>query len=325
MRYTAGFFGLLSSACSMTHAAPQPPIACDPDAGATGCPEGLVCFPNVEGDHVCLKECDAYREGAVCASGEACAPRSPDPPPLFVCWPGGRGARGETCEGVRQCARGLLCNADHVCEEACNRLDYDCRTPGTVCHHGVCAAPRLPVGAPCSEDTDCAAAYSRCGAETAFTCQPSCINGLSDPSRARTCLAGGPCNEDGDCPLGPIEPVDACERTPSGSLGCRERQVCAMTSRGVRRCMDAGCRPDGSGEVRCRDACLPDPEDPAIHVCWLGGTVRRGEACATSYECALGDACGREGVCRDACTEEGAPCHLEGQVCRNFVCTVEGS
>ena len=97
-----------------------------------------------------------------------------------------------------------------------------------------------------------------------------------------------------------------------------------MTSVGVRRCMRAGCRPDGAGDP-CSTACLPDPEDPGTNICWLGGPLDYDAPCTSSYDCPRSTGCNTEGLCKYACTTEGAPCPtLDGHVCRDFVCTPEG-
>lgn len=94
-----------------------------------------------------------------------------------------------------------------------------------------------------------------------------------------------------------------------------------MTAVGVRRCTNT-CDPDGGAP--CPGACLPDREDPDLYICWLGGLTPYREACTSSYECARGMGCGRDGTCGYLCATEGAPCRPEGHVCRDFVCTPEG-
>ncbi len=73
-----------------------------------------------------------------------------------------------------------------------------------------------------------------------------------------------------------------------------------------------------------RERVLPDPEDPSTFVCWLGGTVQRGEPCASHY-----DGCNEAGVCASRCGEGLRPCSdtmaaYGPHVCRGGVCTPEG-
>lgn len=122
--------------------------------------------------------------------------------------------------------------------------------------------------------------------------------------------------------MGEIRRLDTCSRTPEGSIGCRENDLCVLTSAGVRRCVARGCRPDDPGGIVC-GACLPDPEDPGENICWPGGPLEFGDPCSSSYDCPRGAACNAAGVCAYACTTEGEPCGggLVDHVCRDHVCS----
>lgn len=300
--------------CAESHDPPRPLRSCDPDAPESTCEADEACRATLDGEHLCMRTCERSVT-SLCDTGEACVNRVPGPP--HVCWIGGPMGRGDPCEHDVECARGLRCNRQRVCEEACDSPELVCTTPGLRCDGSVCQIP-IPAGTPCADTRDCDPDFT-CGPETLFTCQPRC------PSEG-LCADGSSCEWDAYCAEegGPAR-IEGCERTADGSIGCDEGEVCVLTEVGVRRCVRAGCRPDNSGGVSCAALpCLPDPEQPTTAVCWPGGRVELGEPCSDSHACAPGAACNGVGVCAWACRTEGAECSGEPRhVCRDFVCTPE--
>lgn len=229
---------------------------------------------------------------------------------------GGPRRKGEECERTSECGFALRCTRDGVCEDTCWRGET-CATEGLICDHAACVVS-APAGTPCARDWQCNEDL-RCRANALYTCRAACGHDLRCPDGSECSVIGA------DCPLThtPVA-VDLCERTATGSIGCREDEACVLTTVGVRRCMYAGCEPGASATV-CGGACLPDPENPSVHVCWLGGPTPLGAPCENSYECMSRHACNDAGLCAPVCETEGARCRGSGpgHVCRNFVCTPE--
>lgn len=296
--------------CSQTHQAAE---RCDPSLGESACPEGFSCRPDYTGEaHFCMRRCWGM---FVCDTGEVCIGHPEGEG--AVCYLGGPVTRGEPCDRHQECARELACNRDGVCEELCDSLDpdYDCLGEGLECEYSICQTP-APLGAPCTRVEDCSPSQW-CASEALYTCQDQCHSGFP-----LTCSDGTECRFYEDCFQDEFTPIDLCERTDAGSMGCEEGEACILTPQGVRRCMKTGCHPDGTG-TPCGRPCLADPEDPDTLVCWIAAGHRLGQACETHYDC-LGNMCNREGVCSYECTTEGEPCPtLEGYVCRDFACTPE--
>lgn len=301
---------VVAIACSESHERPR---TCDPMSPISACEADEVCRPTWEDEWVCMRTCFEH-----CETGEACVARRPEAPP-FVCWPGGPEPRGASCSHSVQCARGHYCNAQNICEEACDSPEFECSTTGLRCtSYRVCQVP-IPPGTACSAIQECDP-YHVCDPETLFTCQPKCPPSGECPDRSACDPASGE-----RCPIiGELPRFDECARTGEDSVGCAETETCVMTTVGVRRCVVRGCEPGGTGEP-CLDRvpCLPDPENPAENVCWPGGALGWAEPCTSSYECRFGLACNSVGVCTYACMTEGEPCGggLVDHVCRDHVCS----
>lgn len=287
---TAGWL-VCAAGCVTAHALPIP---CDP--AGSDCPDGHVCRQTLtadgDGDYQCMRACGTLSDRQACEDGSTCVPRRPGPE--WACWPGGPVARGERCDHPIECAFGLWCTRDRICEELCS-ADTDCTTPGLRCEWSTCVHP-TELGAPCRSPFDCSPGIHSCGPQGLFTCQAACTGGR--------CPDGRVCTLHEHC-LEPDPPrVDACSREDPGS--CSPREACVAWMPGVHRCMHTGCDPDDAFASCFGRPCLPDPEAPSQFVCWLGGSTSWGEPCLTDYEC-VGGAC-RNGACTPDCGDGRPTC-----------------
>ncbi len=115
-------------ACSSAH---EPLRPCTPANEGIDCSSDEACRENVQGDFVCITTCDPLAPFPQCADGEVCLHRPPGSP--WVCWPGGPVLQSQPCSDPAECARGLSCNRDGVCEEVCDYPRGPCSTPGLTC------------------------------------------------------------------------------------------------------------------------------------------------------------------------------------------------
>jgi hypothetical protein len=183
------------------------------------CPAGSLCvgFSDVA---ICLVECadsGDCRPGYECTSGvcyvgvggEVCDNDVDDDGDGFVDCIDGDCALDASCAGVETSCGDLLDNdADDV---------YDCADTTACSATALCEPGDRPVGAPCTNPSDCAAVDG--GA-------PACIESQSYPGG----YCSGWCEEDADCPAGshcgaPF--ANLCFDDCSSLYDCRPGQLCA--------------------------------------------------------------------------------------------------
>lgn len=111
---------------------------------------------------------------------------------------------------------------------------------------------------------------------------------------------GSACYRDSDCQSG-----SQCFALAGSEL------TCMRTCSGDSPFCDAG------------EVCVPTDDDPAVHVCLVGGDVAIGDPCTYSWECARSGVCvdfanPPATICRPACepTNGGQPCDSSmGETC----------
>ena len=289
---------------------------CQPGS-RTVCDDGVVCTLDVCDETV--DACAAIADDGLCAAGQ-------------VCDPAAGGCSDAPCDSDGDCADGVFCNGDEVCQagscqagtapdcgdaitctidscdpvaDACaNQPDHGACSPGEMCDPGAGGC----VVAPCATDADCDDGLFCNGNET-------CLAGGCAGGQPMDCDDGQACTID-SCD----ELADTCAQTPDdgacdNGLWCDGPETCDV----LNGCQD-GAAPDCDDLVGCTsdscdedaDACANTADDGA---CDNGAWCDGAETCDLLLDCQAGTApdCDDGIVCTvddcdegvDACT--GAP------------------
>jgi hypothetical protein len=313
-----------------------------PDAGGTGCSDGLFCTQtdSCDGGGTCDgggNPCPGHDVGPGCndscdEGGDNCT--APDS--------GGTGCddglfctQTDTCNGSGTCAgAGNPCPGDDAgpsCNDSCDEGGDDCTAPdsgGTACDDtlfctqtdtcdgsGACNGS----GDPCSGGPECADSCNE-GADNCFdpvstpcTDDGQFCNGAEVCNGAGTCAgAGDPCTGGSQCADTCNEVTDDCfdltgtPCTDDGSF-CNGIEAC----NGSGGCVGAGDPCTGGSE--CADSCNETADDCFDLVsapCTDDGLFCSGaEACDGAGACAgSGDPCSSGPECADSCNETADNC-----------------
>lgn len=323
--------------------APPPDSATDAeaDAHADAAPRrgpGESCAPGQCARGACVNGVCS----ALCVRDADCDPEAPR-----CVGRGGAGRCSVPCEGLADCAPGLVCAAIDALG-------------------GICVAPGAGrAGDPCAGREDCASwfcAGDRClGACDAAECPPGerclplttqavctpagdappeapcagpgdCVSGVCRGGRCADACPDGACPDDRTCLRYPV--IQLCERRCADSADCGETGVCLLVGR-ERLCVTRGARAAGEScaldaechsgvcalgqcAARCDDgACPPGTacvRDIAGATCRPIGPATVGARCEGGSLCATGF-CGA-GVCTVDCADDG-PCPA-GTRCTTF-------
>jgi hypothetical protein len=259
---------------------------------------------------------------------------------------------GQRCENDGDCASGLFCPepTGECTSVSCADGFLNGAELQVDCGGGTC--PGCPIGAPCSDGSDCAAGV--CGQND--TCSaPSCDDGVqngTEPSAdcggtCTDCPEGQPCSVGADCRSGVCNPagcgaeVERCCQTPACNDGVQNGNEPSID------CGNAGCGPCPNGRPcaanavcgsgfcslgfcrvhPCTDGALSESEsdvdcggnDPQCRRCPRGDTCRGNADCASNV-------CD-EGVCVDCNdgilngSETGLDCGGTCGLCAGGVCS----
>ncbi|HXU62214.1 MAG TPA: hypothetical protein VN962_10960 [Polyangia bacterium] len=290
----------------------------DPPRSASICPKSDVTSCGLDGTCDGKGGCRSYVSGTVCQPGTC----------------NGASLGGiRVCDGAGSCTPGpaTICapfNCDtrsSACLTSCTS-DSDCAA-NVKCVNGSCG--RRPVGAACSEASQCASGFCADGFCCNVACTGSCVScdqsgrmgtcwptaaGVADPHKVctftdkATCGQTGACDGLGGCAHYAAETVCAA---PSCS---GERLTTAATCDGLGTCRPPGvqtCAPFACANSACVSHCTSDRDCSAGHTCTNGscGLKSMGQPCSAAAECTSGF-CGDGVCCATACAGSCRSCAL---------------
>ena len=266
-----------------------------PDEGASSCGRDGAC----DG----VGACRNYPAGVICKAATCSGSTR-----TLVARCDGSG----TCvAGTAQSCEPFTCDMTGGCRASCT-ADADCKAPGT-CVAGTCG--KKPLGARCSDASQCSSGFCENGACCATSCAGNC----------RSCALPG---TEGSCALVPAgeDPLGQCADTGATSCGhdgvCNGFGACRNYAVGT-VCAAATCSANTATSARrCTGpgVCGPGTTRPCGNfACGSGGTCAN--ACGSSADCMPGFSC-VQGACRkknngETCT---APADCASGFCQQGIC-----
>jgi hypothetical protein len=296
--------------------------ACTAQCAACDLPGSLgACVPVRGAPHGTRAACGGTGAGstcgAVCDGADSTGCHYP-PGGTLACGvdacSGGVETHVSTCDGAGSCGDVPIACGNYGCgATACNQ---SCTTsancaPTAYCQSGVCV-PRLPLGAKCVVDGDCASAHCTDGACCGVA---SCGNGSSCGLRGDgTCAKtnGTACANAGDCGSGTCVDGVCCDRACD-----RQCEACDdPTSRGT-------CKPIGGAPHGARPACGSAGTNTCAALACDGSKADRCAAYASgpSVECAAARCEGGRAYAAEHCDGNGACVHAMPHECGGYACS----
>ncbi len=249
--------------------------------------ETPVCEPDLEnGDRFCFEDVDCLSEHCDTKNGVCCV-------------------AGDCCASDNEC-KGFVCDADFSCATDCAGDDALCRE-GYYCEVDTCV-PKLPNGATCNVDGDCAS--SHCGDEAMVCCE----------SEKSCCADDSDCGSEDGCLKGYCTASFSCEYiVEDDDVSCSDGLFC----NGAERCDSGICM---SGGAPCSDEsiCLEVTCDEELDAC-VQTPVNVGQVCSEILFCIgnIAMTCTAGGICADPGTGT-LPCRdpLQNK-CMESICDEE--